>query len=240
MKEILNFSNIGHSYLKYANPLAESKIDFAIDLVSECAPKRILDIGAGNLYVLKKFLSRFNSKGVAVELPGKCPPFQDGRIELKEVDANIYINSFSGEKFDVAICMASTHALGGYKQCLKELKKLVRPGGMIIIGEGYWKKEPDPEYITNLGGSKNQLMSHCENLQFIENLEMTPLWATTASLDEWDHYEWFYSKGVEDFVHKNPKHPQSNEFQLKIKNWRNLVWRWGRDTMGFGLYVIRI
>lgn len=236
----LNFSKVGHSYLKYANPMSESKIQEAMNIMSEYGPTNIIDIGAGNGYILDKYTKGRACSATAIELPSIFNLEKYNHIKLIEDDAKNFINNYTGPSFDGAICIGSTHALGGYESCLLQLKKILKPGSMVIIGDAIWKCKPDSEYILQSGIPEDSLIYHHDVLQMMERLNLTPLWARTASLDEWDHYEWSYSKAIEDFVSKNPHHPQAKEFHSKIKGWRNLVWKWGRNTMGFGLYLAKI
>ena len=57
--------------------------------------------------------------------------------------------------------------------------------------------------------------------------------------DEWDEYEWRYARPVETFVAENPDGPDAEEMLRKIRTWRDAYLRWGRDTLGFGLYLLR-
>ena len=64
------------------------------------------------------------------------------------------------------------------------------------------------------------------------------MWAGVASDDDWDEYEWRYSRSVETFVAENPDDPDAEEMLRKIRTWRDVYLRWGRDTLGFGLYLL--
>ncbi|MEK1832051.1 hypothetical protein AAAC51_33725 [Priestia megaterium] len=55
--------------------------------------------------------------------------------------------------FDVGICVGSTHALGSLELTLQSLKRNVKKGGFILVGEGYWKKKPSQAYLEALGGA---------------------------------------------------------------------------------------
>ena len=240
--ETLNFSHLGHSYLKYANPLSESKIDQAIEQCRKENLKTALDIGAGNFYILKKIVENCCESGVGIELPNSLNQESlnlSSKVNMISEDANTYIAQVNDDSFDLGVCIGSSHALGGYEKTLKAFKRVIRPGGILLIGDGYWAKKPEADYLNFLESKESDLLSHSENLKLANSLNLTPLWARTATKEEWDNYEWKYSKAIEDFFFKNPNHPQKNEFLSKISNWREGVWDWGRDTLGFGIYMFR-
>ena len=55
--------------------------------------------------------------------------------------------------FDLAVCVASSHALGGFPAALGALRELTSTGGLVLLGEGYWRREPSAEYLEALGGA---------------------------------------------------------------------------------------
>lgn len=61
-----------------------------------------------------------------------------------------------------------------------------------------------------------------------------------CSLEEWDAYEDQYSRNVEDYVRANPRDPDAESIPPRIRSWREAFLRWGRDTLGFGLYLLRV
>ena len=72
--------------------------------------------------------------------------------------------------FALGICIGSTHAFGAgdsaYPNTFERLKQLVRPGGYLLIGEGYWKQEPAPEYLAFIGDPVGIYRDHAGNISF--------------------------------------------------------------------------
>jgi hypothetical protein len=155
-------------------------------------------------------------------------------------DANLAVKSCEQESYDLGICVGSTHALGGLETTLKVLKQLVRKDGYILIGEGYWKQRPSADYLKALGDAdESELKTHAENVKVAEELGLIPLWTYVANEDEWDEYEWLYSMSVENYCHDNPNDPDYEAMLQRIRTWRSTYLTWGRDTLGFGLYLFR-
>jgi cyclopropane fatty-acyl-phospholipid synthase-like methyltransferase len=74
----------------------------------------------------------------------------DGSYEFRAADAQQSLNE---DAFDLAVCIGSTHAFGtgdaAYPNTIQRLKELVRPGGQLLIGEGFWKQPPAPVFAVD-------------------------------------------------------------------------------------------
>ena len=208
----------------------------------------MLDIGSGKCGWLARIADSYNARCIGVE-PAKlfadearrlhATLIRDGRLEVVESDANSFLKSRPGRTFDAALCVGSSHAFGTYILSLEALASCVKPGGIVVMGEGYWKKKPDPEYLTALGGEESEMTSHAGNIRAAIDRGYTPLWCCTVTDDEWDEYEWGYSRGIETFIRENPDDPDAAPMIEKSRSWRETYITWGRDTLGFGLYVLR-
>jgi hypothetical protein len=110
----------------------------------------------------------------------------------------------------------------------------------VLIGESYWKQEPSPEYLKLLGEPVGIYRNHAENIFFAEQRGLVSLYATVGSDEEWDDFEWRHHIRIRCEAETNP-----NDLTLTAKLNRAIVWRdgylrWGRSTMGFGLYLFRV
>ena len=142
--------------------------------------------------------------------------------------------------FDAALCTGSTHAFGGYRQTLRALARAVRPGGQILVGEGYWRKDPDVGYLAALGTTRAEFHDHAGNVAVAVEEGLVPLYSTVSSGDEWDRYEGLYLRAVERYTAEHPEDPDTTALRDHIRRWRDAYLRWGRDTLGFGLYLFRV
>lgn len=48
---------------------------------------------------------------------------------------------------------------------------------------------------------------HSENIFTAEKYGLTPIWSTVANEDDWDSYEWLYSKSIEEYCYNNTEDP---------------------------------
>ncbi|CAM3120352.1 class I SAM-dependent methyltransferase [Paenibacillus sediminis] len=242
------FSHIAHQHHLFHNPISEAKINRIIDLIPLHPNDQIIDIGAGKGELPIRFIEKYGVNAVAIELfegsiaageknaKGRIP---SEKLQFINQDAKEVINTYLNGQFSLGICIGSSHALGGYEETITALRKAVKKGGYILIGEGYWRKKPSPDYLAALGAEESEMKSHLGTIEAAEALGLTALWSTIASEDDWDEYEWLYSMSIENECHNHPDHPDRDWMLNKIRNWRKIYLTWGRDTLGFGLYLFR-
>jgi hypothetical protein len=80
-------------------------------------------------------------------------------------------------------------------------------------------------------------MSHQETVEAGVALGLVPRFAITSTDEEWDAYEGLYAASVEAFAVEQPDDPELGEMLEQIRSWQEAYRKWGRDTLGFGLYV---
>ena len=60
-----------------------------------------------------------------------------------------------------------------------------------------------------------------------------------STLEEWDEYEWRYSRSIEQYLVEHPDDPDAEAMRTRIRAWRKLYLTGGRHYLGFGLYLFR-
>ncbi|HEX2836893.1 MAG TPA: methyltransferase domain-containing protein [Phycisphaerales bacterium] len=243
------FSFIAHGAMDLCNPISRVKHERLIEVLGLTAGQRVLDVGAGKGTLLLDLVERCGVWGVAVEPAQIFADVIEREAHRRGVSRGVTLlrstladarasADFSG-LFDCACCIGSTHAFGDTSACVRGLRDVVRPGGLAVVGLGYWKRPPAPEYLVAMGAAAEENTTHAGNIGLLVREGLVPVWATTASDDEWDEYEWAYARNIEDFARANPGDPDTARFLERSRGWRDIVAAWGRETLGFGLYVAR-
>jgi ubiquinone/menaquinone biosynthesis C-methylase UbiE len=240
------FSTIAHRDLVLCNPIGSERMDRVLALLEAKPGERALDVGCGKAEVLLRLIERYGVSGVGVDTnaeflaearSGLARRAPQGELVLHACDVADF--AAEPESFDIALCTGSTHAYGGYRRTLRAQSALVRPGGHLVIGEGYWKREPDPEYLALLGGTRDEFADHAGNVQAAVEEGLVPLFASVSSDDDWDQYEGTYALTVERHVRAHPEDADGPAMLARIRRWCDGYLRWGRDTLGFALYLFR-
>ncbi len=242
------YSFIAHTTHDYCNPISPAGVERFLDIMAPARGCRVLDIGCGKGELLARFAERFAARAVGVDTSDlflnearqrTASRAGEGSVELHTRDAAEFLASTSAE-FDIACCIGSTHALGGLDTTMTTLARIVRAPGWALVGEGYWKRSPAPEYLQALGASASDFQTHAGNIVAGVRAGLVPMHASTASDDDWDRYEWAYCRNIELFVEQHPHDPDAAAMLDRARCWRDVVLHWGRDTLGFGLYLFRV
>ena len=241
-------TTIAHADHLFFNPISSQKVDRILGLLEVTAGSRVLDVGCGKGEMLVRLIERFGVSALGVDPNGsflgeararaaeRLGPAAT-RLELREEE--ISRATIEARSFDAGLCVGSTHAFGDYDDTLRALRRAVRPGGTILVGEGYWKRDPDPGYLSVLGASPGEFTDHAGNVARGAAQGLVPLYSATSSDEEWDEYEGLYVRAVELYAERHPADPDSEAMRQRIRLWRDAYLRWGRTTLGFALYLFR-
>ena len=238
------FSAIAHRDHDYCNPIAAVKIERILDLLPLQPDARVLDLGCGRGELALRIIDRFQAEVTGIDISS---PMLDAAREraqwcgaftrLRLIKTDIAGYSPEPESFDLTVMLGGGGIPGGFAGICARLAQWTRPGGYVLIGEGYWAKAPAAEYLAHLETVADELLDHRGNLQAGIDAGLIPLHAVVASADEWDEYEWKYSRSMERYAMEQPADPDVPAMLERSRRWRDAYLRWGRDTLGFGLYL---
>lgn len=254
------FSALAHSSHSYCNPISSDSIEHALDLIAAAhklptapplssAPlSTALDIACGKAELLIRLLERFptplrslgldNSKFMLDEARDRAKARKVAdRLNLRLTDAEHVVPLLPGASFDFVSCIGSSHALQGKHRAMEQMARLVTPRGHILLGEGYWKKKPDPAYLAAFGATEDEMESHEANQRLGDAHDLKLIWSTVASETDWDAYENAYAANIACFAADNSTDPDAPAMLERSRNWHALYTQYGRSTMGFGLYL---
>lgn len=233
----------------FNSPISSEKTDLLIDLFELEAGSRVIDVGCGTGEFLARVAAKYDVSGVGVEID--APSLESARktaldrgvadnLEFVEAD----IRDFEiVEPFDCGICMGASHAYAmdepAYPETLKGLGDSIRSGGCLLIGESFWIREPEKEYVDFVGEPSGTYRTHRENVELASQFDLLPLYATTSNQDEWDDFEWRHHMRIEKRAEENPDDPEAQKKREFGRAWRSAYLKWGRGTLGFGFYLFK-
>jgi SAM-dependent methyltransferase len=235
----------------FNSPISSEKADRLVQLLELPLGGRALDAGCGIGEFLLRVVAHHRVNGVGVDQDLRCIAAAQAnaavrglvsRCEFRAADVNA-IEAGLGA-FDLGICIGATHAFGAgdaaYPNAIERLKCLVQPDGYVLIGESYWKQEPAAEYLALIGEPVGVCRGHAGNISFAEERGLVPLYAAVSSDDEWDDFEWRHYMKIRCDAEANSGDPALAAKLTRVRHWRDGYLRWGRSTMGFGLYLFRV
>ncbi|MFI7386336.1 SAM-dependent methyltransferase [Streptomyces sp. NPDC049813] len=240
------------SALTFHGPLSEARAARMVDRLATVSPATVLDIGCGwGELLLRVVRSVPGATGVGLDInAGDLARGRDlarerglaGRVEFAEESA---LGTARGPA-DVVLCLGSGQALCDPEQpydpgaVLRELRRLVRPGGRVVLGEGFWERVPaDGELAAMWPGARAD--DHV-GLGALVDLAVAagfrPVWIESASREEWEEFESGYRHDTELWLAMNPGHPLATETRERVDRQR-ASWAGGyRNVLGIAYLTL--
>lgn len=241
---------ITHADHVVCNPTSTARLDELIGLLDLPDHPGVLDIACGKGEFLVRLAERVGGpagegfSGVGVDLSPYCladvrraaeQRVPAARLELLHMDGADYVPEPGS--FDLAGCLGASWIFGGHRGTLRALAAAVRPGGRILVGEPFWRSEPDAAYLAWAGLTRTQFETHAGNVEAGVAEGLVPLLALVSSGQEWDIYETLQWRATARYAAAHPDDPDLPELLERVARARHEYLAWGRDTLGWALYL---
>jgi SAM-dependent methyltransferase len=238
--------------LAFHGPLSESRAARLVGRLARTRPATVLDLGCGWGELLLRILEAVpGAVGTGIDVSAADLGRGEGNALTRGLDGRV---SFIEESAvgtargpaDLVLCVGSSHVLSEAKppqhtiDALHALRRLVSPGGRVLLGECFWEHPPTPAEIAamwpgitaedhyDLGGLVDLAIS----------AGFRPEWIETASLEEWDDFESGVGADLEEWLAGHPGHPQAAETRKKADD-RLSVWlRGSRGCLGLAYLTL--
>jgi SAM-dependent methyltransferase len=161
----------------------------------------------------------------------------DDRVTFTHGDAAAYVAS---APVDVAACIGATWIGHGVAGTVDLLARSLRPGGMLLIGEPYWRADPPgPEAIRACHAESRDDFHDLPGLiglfhrQGWDLVEMV-----LADGDSWDRYAAAHWLTVRRWLDANPDDELAPAFRAELTNDPLNHVRYRRDYLGWGVFAL--
>ncbi len=242
-----DYSAISHAGLAIVNPISSEKLDDVIARLDLAPGRGWWTSAAARASCSFRVAERWDATGVGVD---PALPFLEeahdeaerrlgaGRLEF--IGATAAEAGLEPGSFDLAINVGASHAYGGFRDAPRALAELVRPGGQVLYGEGFWRRDPIPDYLAALGAEADELPHYGGLAHVGDAVGLEPIYMTASSEDDWDRYEWGLRHNVERFAAAHPDEPGIDGLLEWSRAARErYTGPGGRDTLGFALVLFR-
>ena len=245
--DMWKFYDITHARHVICNPTNEDKLGRLVELLQLPAGARVVDIACGKGELLLRLAEACGVRGVGVDLSPffiaeaerrRTARLPDARVEFVELDGAAF-EPDRPHGFAVASCLGASWVFGGHEGTLDALAAMVEPGGWVIAGEPYWLREPPEEYLQASGLTRDAFGSHAANAEAGERRGLELVHTLVSSGDDWDRYEGLQWYATSEYVRAHPGDADLPELLERVTTDRATYLKWGRDTVGWAIYVFR-
>ena len=243
---IWKYYGVTHADHLVMNPTSEAKTDEIISLLPLKPNSRVLDIASGKGEQLLRIIEKYDATGIGVDIsPYEVKASSQRAIARGLQDKAEFIEGdgakqdFEPNSFDLAMCFGASWVWGGHLGTIEALKNLVKPGGLILLGEPYKLKDPEPGYIEAEPDFAKSMVTHAENVAIAQRAGLNLLYTIVSDHNDWDRYEGLRLRAAELFAEENPDDPDAVEILDKQRGEYDLYLKHGRDTVGWAIYLFR-
>lgn len=230
MSNLFKFTIVAHANRRFLGPYDEKTL-------YEFLPPSagfVLDIGCGK----GAALAAVGGQGIGIE---HNPSFAaEARInnphaQIWEEDAKTCLQRVP--PVDTILCLGASQAIGAPAEAAATLASMLKPGGLLLFGDGCWRRPPDEDYLAFLEAEESDMRRFEDLPSLAPDLEVVK--SRQSTFEEWAAYEDSYHATVMDWCRANPNDPDAPAFEARITGWRDAYLKWGRETLGFGMVLWR-
>jgi SAM-dependent methyltransferase len=229
------------------NPMSSAKIFEMVEQLRLPEKGHVLDIACGKAEFLCILAERYDVTGTGVDASPFTAAAAKETVKARMLEERIDILHMDGASYEpskteshcLASCLGGSWIFGGHKGTLEALAGMAEPGGLVLVGEPYWKREPAPEYLEMTGLTFEQQGSHPGNVQAGVDLGLAFLYSVVSSQDDWDRYEGLQWQAAERHAVGTPEDTDNEALLNRARSGRDAYLRWGRDCLGWAMYLFR-
>lgn len=238
-------SAIAHGDHPIASPLDDDSVARLLERALPRGNESLLDLGCGSgTWLVRALSTRPGVTAVGVDIDAVAidraqqSALRQGfanRVGLHVMKAADFRTP---EPFDVVLSVGATHAFGGLLQTLHAVRPLLRPGGQVLVGDGFWESEPTDQVIR-AGFDPDEFDSLSMTAQRVADAGWLPCYAHVSTAAEWDDYEWSWIGTLTQWALDHPDHPDSRAAREAAEEHRR-AWLDGyRGILGFVTLLLR-
>ena len=222
--------------LAFHGPLSEARAARFVDRLTRTKPGTVLDIGSGWGELMLRILAALpGATGVGLDTDeGDLDRGRDnararglsGRVTFHKESA---VGTTRGPA-DLVLCLGASHALTEAEPpahtaaAMRELRRLVTPGGRVLLGESYWQRTPTDAELAAMwpGTSASELGDLAGLADLAVEAGFRPAWIETATMGEWEDFESGYQCDEEEWLAAHGNHPEAAEIRERLDQHRRL------------------
>ncbi|MGW2545538.1 SAM-dependent methyltransferase [Kitasatospora sp. NPDC001574] len=240
-------SRLAHAHHPIAAPVAdESVARLLARATARTEHGRALDLGCGEGgWLIRTLTARTGWEAVGVDLDSAALTRARQTAEALGVQRRLGLHHLDAREFtdptgfDLVLNVGATHAFGGLLPTLDAAREHLAPGGRVLVGEGFWEREPDRPALDGLGADRDDYADLGTTVDRVTADGWTPVFGYVSSRQEWDDYEFSWTGALAEWALDHADHPDA-EAARAAADLHRAEWLHGyRGTLGFVTLLLR-
>ncbi len=201
-----NSPHVVYDRMSWNTPLSEDHASLLLDGLDDVPGQTLLDLGCGWGELLMRAVGR-TSEGHGTGVDSADWAVERARRAAAErgmSERTAFVVGDCSEWADAAdrvLCIGASHAWGGSRQAVRGLCSVVRPGGRLVFGDGFWQKRRSSAATALFGEEVLRLDGLVEEAT---RTGWRVLDMSTADQREWDNFESGWRAGRERWLRDHP------------------------------------
>ncbi|PRH79056.1 SAM-dependent methyltransferase [Streptomyces solincola] len=226
------------------NPFAPDKLAVLGRALRLAPGTRVLDLASGSGEMLCTWARDHGVTGTGVDISTVFTEKARARAaELGVADRVAFVHGdasghVSDEPVDLAACVGATWIGGGVAGTVELLARSLRPGGLMLIGEPYWRREaPDRRTAEAVGGG-GEFHVLPELIERFGALDYDVVEMVLASEDDWDRYQAAQWLNLRRWLDAHPDDELAGEVRAELTTGPARYARYRREHLGWGVFAL--
>lgn len=244
--DIPRIFTISESEHRIHNPFTEEKYATLGRMLRMKPGTRILDLGSGSGEMLCTWARDHAITGVGIDMSQLFSEQARRRADELGVSNQVHFihNDAAGyvaeEKCDVAACVGATWIAGGYTGTIALLAKSLKPGGLILIGEPYWRQMPATDAVAQACGASS-IADFCTLPDLVasfgdQGYDLVEM--VLADQEGWDRYEAAKWLTMRRWLEKHADDDFAEEIRAELTAAPKRHVTYTREYIGWGVFVL--
>jgi cyclopropane fatty-acyl-phospholipid synthase-like methyltransferase len=197
-----------YAAMRWNTPLSEAHARLLLSRLELPARGSVLDLGCGWGELLIRAVAATGDgavTGTGVDTHG--PDLERGRraaAELGLEDRVRFVEASAvdwSEPADRVLCIGATHAWGATKPALDALVQAIKPGGLLLFGDGFWEREPSKAAVEIFG---EEVVPLADLIRLAHSAGWQVRHLSQADQSEWDDFESTWRLGRHRWLAEHP------------------------------------